>query len=143
MTRPTRATIRVTRHFTVSAERVYDAWLDAKVAARWLFATPTGQMVRAETDPRVGGTFVFVDRRDGQDEEHVGEYLELDRPRRIVFTFAVPRHSKEYTTVTVDIVPNGGGCDLTLTHDGVLPDFESRTVQGWTRMLEGLATAVV
>ncbi len=99
-------------------------------------------MVRAEIDPRVGGAFCFVDRRDGEDVEHTGIYLEIDRPRRLVFTFSVPKYSAAVTRVTIEIVPLGTGCELTLTHDGVLPEYVSRTESGWTGILEGLASAV-
>jgi uncharacterized protein YndB with AHSA1/START domain len=133
-----RPAIRVSHRFTASAERVFDAWLDPANAGKWLFATPTGQMVRVEIDARVGGSFLFVDRREGVDVEHVGEYLELDRPRRLVFTFAVPLYSKEITRVSVDIVPLGAGCELTLTHEGVLPEWASRTQEGWTGILARL-----
>src|SRR5207253_792689 len=81
----------------------------------------TGQMVRAEVDARVGGSFNFTDRRDVGDVEHVGEYLEIDRPRRLVFTFGVPKYSPAMTRVSVDIVPLDTGCELTLTHADVLP----------------------
>ena len=64
--------VRVSRHFPVSAERVFDAWIDPAVAARWLFATDGGRIVRAEVDARVGGAFAFVDRRDGADVAHTG-----------------------------------------------------------------------
>lgn len=132
-------TVRVSRRFSASAERVFDAWLDPDRAGRWLFATPAGQMVRAEIDACVGGQFAFVDRRDGEDVEHVGEYLEIDRPRRLVFTFAVPKYSTVSTRVTVEIQPMGTGCELTLTHENVLPDYGTRTEAGWTMILNRLA----
>jgi len=131
--------VRVTRQFNASPERVFDAWLDPDRAGKWLFATPTGEMVRVEIDARVGGSFVFVDRRDGDDVEHTGEYLEIDRPRRLVFTFRVPKYSQESTRVIIDIVPREGGCELTLTHENVPPDYLSRNEAGWTRILDMLA----
>ena len=139
MTSDTRPTVRVTRRFDASAERVFDAWLDPKTAGRWLFATPTGQMVRVEIDARIGGRFIFVDRRDGEDVEHRGEYLDIDRPRRLVFTFGVPKYSAETTRVSIDIVPRETGCELTLTHEGVLPEYAERTKGGWTEILGRLA----
>lgn len=132
-------TVRVSRRFEASAERVFDAWLDPKRAGRWLFATPTGTMVRSEIDARVGGAFCFVDRRDGEDVEHVGKYLEIDRPRRLVFTFAVPKFSSVETRVSIDIVSQGTGCELTLVHEGVLPEYASGTQAGWTGILDRLA----
>jgi uncharacterized protein YndB with AHSA1/START domain len=137
-----RATVRVTHRFAASPERVFDAWLDPAKAAQFLFATPTGRMVRAEIDARVGGTFVFVDRRDGEDVAHTGTYLEIDRPRRLVFSFAVPKFSAEATKVIIEIVPDGTGFALTLTHEGVWRDFADRTAGGWSMILEGVAKAL-
>jgi len=131
-------TVQVTRRFAASPERVFDAWLDPDKARRFLFVAPTGTMVRAEIDVRVGGRFIFTDRRDGQDVDHVGQYLEIDRPRRLVFTFAVPAYSAESTAVTLDIAPEGSGCELTLTHAGVLPDYVDQTKAGWGMILENL-----
>ena len=119
--------------------RVFDAWLDPKKAAKWLFATPTGQMVRVDIDARVGGSFVLTDRRDNEDVEHVGTYLEIDRPRRLVFTFGVPKYSKEFNRVSIDLKPLPTGCELTLTHEGVLPEWLERTNEGWGKILAALA----
>ncbi|MEO8125438.1 MAG: SRPBCC domain-containing protein [Bryobacteraceae bacterium] len=132
-------TIQVTRSFEASPERVFDAWLDPQKAGQWLFATPSGQMVRVEIDARVGGSFVFTDRRDGEDVDHVGEYLEIDRARRLVFHFRVPKFSAQNTRVSIDIVPEGSGCHLTLTHDDVLPEYASGSQAGWTGILNKLA----
>jgi len=135
----TAAILRITRHFDASAERVFDAWLDPRRAGRWLFATPTGQMMRVAIDARVGGSFVFVDCRNGEDVEHSGEYLEIYRPKRLVFTFVVPKYSALYTRVAIEIVPAGAGCDLTLVHEGVPPQYRDQTQSGWQAILAQLA----
>jgi uncharacterized protein YndB with AHSA1/START domain len=132
-------TIRVTHRYKATAERVFDAWLDPKIAGKWLFATDTGEMMRVEIDARVGGRFNFTDKRDGEDVEHVGEYLEIDRPRKLVFTFSVPKYSKLSTRVTIEIVPQAAGCELTLTHEGVFPEWMESGKQGWTMLLAKLA----
>lgn len=135
--------LTVSHRYPFAPETVFDAWLDPKVAGRFLFATPDGEMIRAETDPRVGGRFTFVDRRpDTGDVEHVGEYLEIDRPRRLVFTFAVPQYDPGDTTVTLTFAPDGDGCVVTLRHAGVLEDWVKQTVQGWTTILAGLERAL-
>jgi len=113
---------RVSHRFTAPAERVYDAFLDVSTARRFLYATATGEIVRAELDPRVGGTYVLTDRRNGADVEHTGTYLELDRPRRIVFTMFVPGYSTSPDRVQVEIAPIDGGCELTLTHE-MTPEY--------------------
>ncbi|WP_406694085.1 SRPBCC family protein [Singulisphaera sp. Ch08] len=139
MSSATPDSLQVIHQFDVSPERVFAAWLDPESASRWLFATATGRMVRAEIDPRVGGFFYLTDRRDGEDVEHVGEYLEIESPRRLVFKMSVPKYSPVSTRVTVAILPLGSGCQLTLTHDGVLPEYVSRTEAGWGMILEALA----
>jgi uncharacterized protein YndB with AHSA1/START domain len=136
--------IRVSRRYDFPAERVFDAWLDVEKARKVLFATSTGQMVRAEIDPRVGGSFIFTDRRGGVDVEHIGEYEEIDRPRRLVFTFHTERGSTDLSRVTIDIAPRGSGCELTLTHeiDPKWADYKERTEAGWTTILDGFAGAL-
>jgi uncharacterized protein YndB with AHSA1/START domain len=142
MAEDTPVRLQVTRQCDASAERVFDAWLDPETAGKWLFATKTGEIVRVEVDARVGGSFNFTDRRDGEDIEHVGQYLEIDRPRRLVFTFGVPKFSSVMTQVTVEIRPTDSGCALTLTHEGVLPEWADRTKAGWGMLLDSLAAAI-
>jgi len=136
------AVVRVTRRFDASPERVFDAWLDPAQAGKFLFATATGQMVCAEIDPRVGGKFTFTDRRDGQDVAHTGEYLEINRPRCLVFSFSVD--SSPSTRVTIEIASTESGCELTLTHelDPKWAEHAARTEAGWIGILDGLATAL-
>ena len=129
----------VKRKFDAPVELVFDAWLDANSAGRWLFATPDGKMDRVKIDPRVGGEFEIIDKRGEELTRHIGTYLEIDRPRRLVFTFAVPQYSEEFTKVAIDIAPLDDGCELTLTHEGVFAEWRESTFDGWTMILNGLA----
>jgi uncharacterized protein YndB with AHSA1/START domain len=134
------ADLTVTHRFEAPAEQVFDAWLNPAVARRFLFTAPGGEVVRCEIDARVGGRFTIVDRRDDPgDIEHVGEYLEIDRPRRLVFTFAVPQFDPTVTRVTVEIAPDDSGCILTLTHDDVPAEWVEQDREGWTMILASLA----
>jgi len=137
------AELSVSHHYPFPAEKVFDAWLDPAIARRFLFATSDGEMVRAEIDARVGGRFTFVDRRpDMGDVAHVGEYLHIDRPGRLIFTFAVPQFDPSYTTVTVTIVPAEDGCAVTLTHDGVPDEWAERSAEGWMMILAAAGQAL-
>src|SRR5688572_17726171 len=73
--------IVVTREVPATLEVVFDAWFDSRNAGRWLFATSDGVMEAVEIDPRVGGRFRIAERRGAQLAEHVGTYVEVDRPR--------------------------------------------------------------
>jgi uncharacterized protein YndB with AHSA1/START domain len=142
VTPPTESRVMVTQRYTASAERVFDAFLDPGVARQFLFATPTGQMLTAVIDARVGGRFEFIDRRPGAgDVRHIGEYLEIDRPRRLVFTFGVPQFDPRMTTVRIEIVPQLEGCELTLTQDGVPQEYLEGNRHAWSAMLATLPAA--
>ena len=132
--------VTVRRRFDAPPEKLFDAWLDPDSVGRWLFATPEGTMERVELDPRVGGRFLIAERRGDALAEHFGEYLEIDRPRRLAFSFAAVRDSG-YTRVTITIEPDGDGSRLTLVHemDPRWAEYETRTREGWTMILAGLA----
>lgn len=135
---------KVTHHFKASAERVYDAWLNPAQTRAWLAASLQacglpGDIRRIEIDARVGGKFFFSDMRNGMEARHWGTYLELDRPRKIVFTWIVSESEEaDPSKVTLSIQPEAEGCLVTLVHemDAKWAEYVSRTEGGWSRMLE-------
>jgi uncharacterized protein YndB with AHSA1/START domain len=135
------ATVTLERRIAAPPEMVFDAWLDSEGVGAWLFATPGGTIERVEIDPRVGGRFRIDERRDGELAEHHGEYVALDRPHGLAFDFWTS-FSEERTRITIGIAPDGEGSLLTLTHEGVWRNYEDRTRQGWTMILEGLERAI-
>jgi uncharacterized protein YndB with AHSA1/START domain len=138
------AEFSITHTYQAAPERVFDAWLNPATARLFLFATPAGEMIRAELDARVGGAFTFVDRRpDMGDVLHTGEYLEIERPRRLAFTFGVPQFNPDMTTVVLDFAPApGGGCVLTLTQKNIPAEWADRSKEGWTKIIASLAGAL-
>jgi len=138
--------VRVSRRIGASAERVFDAWLDPPLIGRWMFGPGIRdeEVVRIAVDGRVGGSFSFVVRRAGEEIDHVGEYLEIDRPRRLAFTWGVPKYSADSARVVIDLAELQTGCELTLTHemDPRWADFASRIEAGWATMVDTLARAL-
>lgn len=143
MTATASAVVAVRREIAASPERVFDAWLDPVQAATFLFATPGGKIVRCDLDARVGGRFLIVDRRADGDAEHHGQFLEINRPGRLVFLFRGPETEEgEWSKVTVEIVPSGTGSSISLTHE--IPEqwasYAEPVRRGWTMILDTLAT---
>jgi uncharacterized protein YndB with AHSA1/START domain len=132
--------VKSIHRFNASPERVYETLLDAAKAKKFMFATVSGKMIRAEIDAKVGGRFVFVERRPGGDAEHYGEYMSLDKPNRIEFRFSVVESLKDSDVVSFDIVTLKQGCEVTVTHD-VREEFvhlKERIQEGWDGILDGL-----
>ncbi|HEX9772588.1 MAG TPA: SRPBCC family protein [Steroidobacteraceae bacterium] len=138
-----RVTVRVTRRFDAAPERVFDAWLTPTMIEQWMFGPKLRdeKILRIEADARVGGSFSFLVLRQGTEIDHVGHYLEIDRPRRLVFTWGIAQESAEESRVSIDITPLNSGCELELTHvmDAKWAEYADRTRAGWTTMLDALA----
>lgn len=142
----TPATASISKRFAVPAGRVFDAWLDPALLGRWMFGPDVRdeKIVRLATDPRVGGRFSFVVNRGGVEVDHVGEYLVIDRPHRLVFTWALRDSLPATSKVTVLIEPLGDACHLTLSHE-MAPEwaaFVERAAASWQTMADALERAL-
>lgn len=124
---------------SASPEEVFDAWTDPESLAIWMCPGSVQRSV-VDVDPRVGGRFRIVMKGPDCDHEHTGEYLVLDRPHRLVFTWISAETHGRATTVSVEIRAHGAGrTELTLIHEG-LPDETAadRHRHGWGDILEKL-----
>jgi uncharacterized protein YndB with AHSA1/START domain len=129
----------VRRRIAASADRVFDAWLDAKGLAAWM--RPNGiTHTTATLDARVGGGFEIVMYAADGPIRHTGTYRLIDRPRRLVFTWHSPGTWQRETLVTVEFRAAQGSTEVVVTHEQ-LPDqdaLRSHTA-GWSNALERLA----
>jgi uncharacterized protein YndB with AHSA1/START domain len=127
----------VRRLIEVPREKVFAAWLDPASLALWM---RPGDVASAtvKVDPRVGGKFRIAMHRDRGSVEHWGEYLAIEPPSRLSFTWISENTDLLPTVVTVELLEKGDGTELVLTHRR-LPD---RMVQphekGWTDIVRKL-----
>jgi uncharacterized protein YndB with AHSA1/START domain len=152
---PERAVVRLQRTFAAPPDRVYRAWLEPDVLARWM-APGSMRLTRAEIDARVGGRFqVWHADADGT---AVGgfdaEVIELVPNERIVFLWrfvgpdrAVETAHESRLTVTFAAAPDGR-TELTLVHERLdaliraRPDIGRNVEAGWASALDKLPSAV-
>ena len=145
-------TLTMIRNFAVEPERVFDAWLNPEMMRKWLFTLENTNKVARNT-PQVGGTWEIVDHRGGIDYRAIGEYLVIDPPKKIVFTFKMPQFNDLEDTITVELKKLEAGCEMTFTHVIHVPHEENWTAsdikkalgdsykdteQGWIYMFRGL-----
>ncbi len=92
---------------------------------------------------RPGGGF----RADitGRGDIAYGAYLEVEPPRRVVFSWqwqnAELADLYRASVVEVTLAPDGGGTLLRLVHRGVPPANRGGSAEGWTHYLSRLAVA--
>jgi len=137
---------RITHIFSAPVEKVFDAWLDPQILGRWMFgpAVRDEEVVSIEVDPKPGGAFSFLVKRDVQVVEHIGTYIIIDKPRTLEFNWGVKGMS-DNSKVIVTFEAHDTGTKLTLVHE-LHPSWEAylqRSVDGWGLMLKALEKALL
>jgi len=137
---PQTDTIEIERRIAARPETVFSFFVDPERYKKW-------QGIEALLDPQPGGAFhVTVTGRSRM--KVIGEFIEIDPPHRVVFTWGweqfdglpegmlVPPRS---TTVEVTLTEDGGGTILRLRHIGLPGDaalqFHS---MGWNTTMDRL-----
>lgn len=138
----TRGSVRVTKFIRATPEAVFDAWTDAEVMQKWMLPMNI-QSTEARVDARVGGTFSLNMKHPDGAFPFQGEFLEVDRPRKLVFTWCSTAGMHLPSRVTVELLPVAGGTELILTHDMFGEDGTADQYRGgWPGVVEKLAGVV-
>lgn len=131
--------VLVERIIPVPPRQAFEAWLDPKALRQFMCPAPGASVSRAESDPRVGGKFLIVMTVGGTDIPHRGEYLEIERYTRLVFTW-LSRYAGEGSRVTLRFAESPDGETLlTLEHVGLADAERQNHHDGWTNILKELA----
>lgn len=139
--------LRLQRTFDAPAEEVFDAWTNPEVLRRWWVADPTWRTSVADVDLRVGGAYrlSMEDPAAGTTHTVVGEYREVSRPERLVYSWSWEEDGQagHVSTVTVEFVGEGERTTVVL-EDTDLPSSESPDGhrKGWEGCLGMLGARV-
>ena len=131
--------LRLVRIFDASRERVFAAWAEQEKFVQWM--CPPGVAIdECVIDVRPGGAWRIKGRHaeDGRVFASSGKYLEIEKPTRLVFTWAhhadgdydKPRGHE--TTVRIELRALGDKTELTLIHGPFVdtPSFDAHR-NGW------------
>jgi uncharacterized protein YndB with AHSA1/START domain len=137
-----KTSLEITRFINAPPARVYAAWTDPEQLKEWF--GPDGVRTRSITaDVRIGGQYRWdLITEAGEEWATFGEYRELVRGKKIVFTWQWDDDevwANRISLVTIELFGHRGGTELRLTHQQ-LPSGESRDrhSEGWNSVLNRL-----
>ena len=131
------------RRLNAPPSKVYGAWTDCAKISHW-FGPEDAEILRAETDVRVGGRFRIVFRGpDGEEHDVGGVYREVVPDQKLVFTWAWRSTPERESLVTVALKRDGDGTLLTLLHEQFFDEAaRDRHGRGWNGTLDKLESYV-
>jgi uncharacterized protein YndB with AHSA1/START domain len=129
-----------------SPETVYEAWTTPEQVVEWWGEEGLYGVKKWTCDVRVGGKWRAEGvKKDGQDFSVEGEYLKVDPPKYLSFTWSKPTWAEDcgMTTVELEFQKTAKGTLLKLKHHG----FTNQAIrddhkQGWPRVLGWLSAYV-
>ncbi len=121
-------------------ERVFRAWTTAEDFVAWWGDDETYRTTTFECDLRPGGKWRSGGvTKDGRPFSVGGEYLVVDPPLRLSFTWDPDWETIGPTTVEIEFQAIPEGTRLVVTHSGFpTSDSQESHNQGWTRVLAWL-----
>ena len=138
------ATVRVQRVMPAAPDVVFDEWLDRESLQEWMCPRPV-QVLDVTVEPHVGGMVRFDLDNSGTRVLISGQFLAIDRPRLLRFTWSNSDWADPTTESVVNVAFEPVGDDETLMsieHSLLPPEEFENFHSGWTQTFEQLATVL-
>ncbi len=99
----------IARTFRAPPRHVFDAWTKPELVARWWAPKSHGVTVKSiDADVEIGGRYRYVLSHGDNEFAFSGEYVEIDRPGRLVYTQVFEAFPDQPTTITVTFEEEDG-----------------------------------
>ena len=132
-------TVDINKTIHAPIEKVFDAWLNPKMLSKFMMPMPGMPESDVENDAREGGNFTIIMHAGDDKLPHSGEYLEINRPDKLVFTW-VSHNSVDNSTVTLNFTKiDDNKTNISLSHVKFI-DEKARSDHegGWGNILDKL-----
>ncbi len=133
----------VRRQYKQDRERVFDAFASANALEKWFSPAADIATKVIELDFRPGGRYrIAFSLSDGTKPSVTGEYVRIDRPIQLCFTWSWEEpdpHAGIDTLVTIDFIDKNGTTELVVSHEKMdISEMRQRHSAGWLGALERL-----
>lgn len=126
-------TIRIQRTLKAPPKKVFELWTEPEFVRQWFGGLDT-EVRGILMDLRPGGRYSLKVETEAGASTISGEFLEVDPPKRLVYTWRVegPQGDMPSTTVEVTFEDKGGSTELSLSHGPFLqPESKAFHNDGW------------
>ncbi|MCB1316238.1 MAG: SRPBCC domain-containing protein [Leptospiraceae bacterium] len=133
--------LEIRRWIDATPAVLFDAWTEPELLKRW-WGPENVECPEAHVDLKPGGSYRIANAfPDGNVVWINGEFLEIQRPQKLVYTWCIGEEDSESFSekVTVFFQPVDGGTEILIIHEGL----RNRKIReshrlGWIGCLDGL-----
>lgn len=136
-------TVTVSKTIQAPIETVFDAWLNPELLAQFMLPMPQMACPEVKCEPVLGGRFEILMQVGENKVPHTGEYLTMERPNTLAFTWVSPA-SLEDSVVTLNFSSaDNNATKVDLTQVKFIDEQHRDNHQGgWSNILAALDKAV-
>ena len=118
-------------------ERVFQALIDPRQVLSWWGQAGMYRVTEFASDARIGGKWQSCGTStDGTSFRVLGEYLEVDPPRALTYTWTASWTGDARTTVRWELEPTSRGTLVRIRHSGLAGRPElAQSYRGWAMIL--------
>jgi uncharacterized protein YndB with AHSA1/START domain len=135
---PDQDAVRCEMFIAAPPARVFQAITDPRQMLQWWGQKEMYRTTKCETDVRVNGKWISTGvNATGETFQVSGEYLEVDPPRLLVYTWIATWTGSLKTTVRWELEPHNQGTIVKLQHHGFASQADAAKShgEGWQRVL--------
>lgn len=137
--------LRIVRRFGVPPDVVFDAFTKPESMKVWW-----GENTTFDINLSVGSRWTIVRKEGEETYTATGEYLEIEQPNRLKYTYAMPQFSPNSDTISIEITAEEASCTVTFIQTGediaselreLSPGSTSASEAGWQQGFDLMAVA--